>query len=40
VFVVGLGGVTYFAALTGISHPFRATVVAIARDLGLPRTGE
>lgn len=40
VFVVGLGGVTYFAALTGISHPFRATVVAVARDMGLPRIGD
>lgn len=34
--VVGLGGVTYFAVLTTISHSFRATVVAVARDAGLP----
>jgi O-antigen/teichoic acid export membrane protein len=34
--VVGLGGVTYFAVLTAISHSFRATVVAVARDAGLP----
>lgn len=34
VLVVGLGGVTYFVALTTISHPFRATVLALARDAG------
>jgi len=33
--VVGLGGVVYFASLVGISHPFRATVVAVTEDAGL-----
>lgn len=33
--VVGLGGLTYFAALVSISHPFRATVAAVTRDAGL-----
>jgi O-antigen/teichoic acid export membrane protein len=30
--VVGLGGLTYFACLTLVSHSFRSTVVAVARD--------
>lgn len=35
VFVVGLGGVVYFATLVAISEPFRGTVRAISRDAGL-----
>lgn len=33
--VVGLGVVTYFATLMSISHPFRATVLAVAEDAGI-----
>lgn len=34
-FVVGLGGVVYFATLVAISEPFRGTVRAISQDAGL-----